>query len=553
MHEVEKTVKTIEKICLIGIVALSLVAGIGLCILLFPSGEAGDAGQERTPQPGSAASGQDAPGAAQLARWTDTLPDGVRYGSRLPVTAFKDGDGAVRDLDDYRGSALLLLFWGSWCPICDEAFSHSAEYASALEAYPQVRLLLIDKLDPDRGETVARAQEHLLELGVPFESLYDEGLPAYKAYGVKQVPTLLMLDAQGRLRAMTTRLPDSGDALRALLDDALSGSAAGTERFVREKLTGADGGVYTSYVASGDHPTGRDVLSESQGMRMQIALLTDDRALFDQSYRFARERLMREGVFCWYAAEDGKQASANALLDDLRIYDALRQAEARWGGYAEEAAALAQAIWDHNVIRGRLAGFYDFSQKRAGDTLPLFYIDLRVLRELAREIPGYAAVAEEAGQVLRGGRISDAFPLYYSAYDYRTKRYSEESLNTAEALMTLYHAVRAGIAGQDAIDWLCERVQSGTLAARYGVDGEPVTGFAYDSTAAYALAALIGAEAGDAQLYTAARNRMEKYHVTRQTALFGSFSDRADGSDIIAFDQLLPLLVYTGTKSVVFD
>ena len=551
----EKTVKTIERICLIGIVVLALVAGVGLCILLLPSDGPEDAGEEQTPQTGGAqsVSGQEEPGAAQLARWTDTLPDGVRYASRLPVTAFKDKDGMARSLDDYRGSALLLLFWGSWCPTCDEALSRGAQYASALEAYPQVRVLLIDKLDPDKGETVARAQEHLREMNVPFESLYDEGLLAYEAYGIKQVPTLLMLDAQGRLRAMTTRLPDSGDALRALLDDALSGGAAGTERFVREKLTGEDGGVYTSYTAGSEHPTGRDVLSESQGMMMQIALMTDDRELFDSSYRFAQERLMREGIFCWYVTEDGKQASANALLDDLRIYDALRTAEARWGGYAEEAAALAQAIWDRNVTRGRLAGFYDFSQKRAGDTLPLFYIDLLALRRLPQDVPGYAAVADEAERVLRGGRISDAFPLYYSSYDYQKKRYSEESMNTAEALMTLYHAVKAGIAGQDAIDWLSARVQSGTLAARYGVDGEPVKGFVYDSTAAYALAALIGAAAGDAELYTAARNRMEKYHVTQQTALFGSFSDRADGSDIIAFDQLLPLLVYAGAKNVVFD
>lgn len=552
----EKTVRRIERVCIAGIAILAAVVGVALCTLLLPSASPDDAQQPQSDAQQLSAGGnaQDASGSARLARRTDYLPDGVFYASRLPVTAFKAADGSVRSLESYRGKTLVLMFWGSWCPTCDRVLEHSGEFARVLEEYPQVEFLLIDKLDEGKDETVQRAQEHLDMLGVPFDSLYDEGLRAYEAYGLKQIPTLLVLDEDGYLRAMTAQAPNSGEELRALLDDALSGGAAATSRFVREYLTGEDGGVYTTYISGrGDSPTGSDVLSESQGLLMRIALNTDDKALFERSYRCAQERLAREGVFCWYATQAGAQANANALLDDLRIYAALRDADARWGGYREQAATLAQAIWDHNAVKGRLAGFYDFAQKRAGSTLALCYIDLQALRLLADDVPAFAGLAEEAERVLREGIISGAFPLYYASYDYDAKRYSSESLNTAEALMALYHAVQAGIAHPQAIDWLAERVMTGTLAARYDVNGEPVRGFDYDSTAAYAIAALIGAQAGDARLYTAARNRMEKYHVTEQTALRGSFSDRADGSDIVAFDQLLPLLVYTGTRDVVFD
>ena len=556
----EKRVKRIERICITGIAVLATVAGVGVCMLLFPAASPDDARQtqdaeQRFPAGQSAQPAQDDAGesGAQLARRTDYLPDGVLYGGRLPVTQFIAADGSVRSLDDYRGKTLMLMFWGSWCPYCDRALEHSDEFARVLEEYPQVQLLLIDKLDEGKGETVEKAQEHLARLGVPFESLYDEGLRAVEAYGLKQIPTVLVLDEDGYLRAMTTQAPNSGEELRTLLDDALSGGGESTLRFVCEKLTGEDGGIYTTLVPGGDSPTGKDVLSESQGIMMRVALQMDDQELFEKSYRCARERLAREGVFCWYARQEGEQAGANALIDDLRIYAALRDAGARWGSYREEAAALAQAIWDHNVVKGHPVGYYDFSQGRAGNALPLCYIDLRALRLLADDVPAFAAVADEAERVLSEGMISDAFPLYYASYDFDTKRYGTQSLNTAEALMALYHAVCAGVAPRRAIDWLAERVAAGTLAARYDVNGEPVRGFDYDSTAAYAIAALIGAEAQDARLYTAARNRMEKYHVTEAGALKGSFCDRADGSDIIAFDQLLPLLVYTGTKDVVLE
>ena len=41
--------------------------------------------------------------------------------------------------------------------------------------------------------------------------------------------------------------------------------------------------------------------------------------------------------------------------------------------------------------------------------------------------------------------------------------------------------------------------------------------------------------------------------MTERTARRGAFSDRADGSDIIAFDQLMPLLVYAGAREIIFE
>ena len=527
----EKRIRIIERLCVVGIILLSAVILFGLWLL--------NAAERPAPEP------KPAPEAA-LTEGVGYLPDGVYYGKRLPVTTFRAGDGSPRDLNDYAGRKLMLLFWGSWCPYCDGALRAWQAYEAALSEHPDYDLVLVNKLDPDKGETVEKALAYLAERGIPFECLYDQGLTAYKAYGLKRIPTLLILDEQGYVRCMTADVPATLPELQDMLAYVESGGAAATERFLLENMLGEDGGLFTTYMDKrGAPPTGRDVLSESQGLLMEYAALTRNRALFERCWQYARERLGREGLFAWYATGDGKQADANALIDDLRIYRALTSADALWGGLEAERAGLAGAILTRNAPGGRLAGFYDFPQKRAGSVLPLFSLDLEALEALG--------LRRQAEAILRGGYISDAFPLYYSSYDHATGTYSAESLNTSEALTALWHAARAGVAEQVSLDWLEQRVVSGTLAARYDTDGQVVKGFDYHSTAAYAIAALIGAQTGNARLYTFARHRMEAYAVTEPSALRGSFSGRADGGDIIAFDQLMPLLVYASTREITFD
>lgn len=533
----EKKRKRIETVCAAGIVMLSVF--IVLCVLSLGAGaHEDDAGQPAPAQTQEAA--------ASLAEGIGWLPDAVCYGRKLPVTTFRAADGSKRSLDDYAGKKLMLLFWGSWCSSCDRVLRQWQAYAAALLEHPDYALVLINKLDAGKGETVEKAQAYLTGNAIPFESLYDESLRAYKACGVKRIPTLLVLDERGYLRYMTTDVPASGPELRALFAYAESGGAADTERFLTEHMIGEDGGVYTAYLGKrGAAPAGHDVLSESQGLLMEYAALTRNRTLFEQSWRYAREKLYRDGLFAWYATEAGEQANANALIDDLRIYRALKAADALWGGYEAEYAALADAILTRNVSRGQPVGFYDFRQKRAGSVIPLFFLDMEALRDMG--------LLQRAEDILRGGYISDAFPLYRSAYDHSSRTYAEDSLNTSEALMTLYHAAQAGLAGQASLDWLERQVVSGALAARYDLSGQPVKGFDYHSTAAYAIAALIGAQSGNARLYTYARHRMETYRVAEPSALQGSFSSRGDGSDIIAFDQLMPLLVYAATRDITFD
>ena len=114
----------------------------------------------------------------------------------------------------------------------------------------------------------------------------------------------------------------------------------------------------------------------------------------------------------------------------------------------------------------------------------------------------------------------------------------------------MYHLSERGFAREETLQWLKDALQGGTLAARYRVDGTAEAGYQYDSTAVFAIAALIGQAAGDGALYHMARNAMERSYVSDAGSRFcGAFL--RDG-DLQAFDQLLPLTVYATGGSVTF-
>lgn len=485
------------------------------------------------------------------------LPGNLAFGEKLPYSLFWDDQGQQVDiLEEYAGSRLVLMYWGSWCPYCEKQLTALGEFRRVIEASPNTRLVLVNKTDSAKEETLEKAEGYLEEKGwQEYDHVYDLDLAAYQAYGMKRIPTTIVVDEEGYVRAVASRVLEDGEALTEMLEQAQTGGAAPLLSFLKNNMRNSDGGLFTAYRESqGTSPKGHDVLSESMGLLMECAVLLDDQGLFDESFAYVSQKMNRGGVYAWYVDSKGNQANSNALLDDLRIARALYQANKKWGGYEAALGELAGQLLAKNTYRGQLSSFYDFKLRRSGSSICLAYGDFEALEGLAELEGEYAGLAESLKQIVAGGFIGDAFPLYYSSYDYKEQRYSRESLNTAEALLTLYHLCGTELLRQESLQWLKNAIATDTLAARYEVDGTPVAGYQYDSTAVFAIAALIGQKTGDAELYRAAREAMERARVTDpESAFYGTFSHSDNGSDLQSFDQLLPLLVYCRSSQAKFQ
>ena len=471
----------------------------------------------------------------------DFLPQNLIIGEKPPVQDFTDEEGKKVSLSQYETEPLWIVFWASWCPDCRNQLGQAAEMQKLADKYG-VKILLIDRLNPEK-ESVKAAQEELKNLGISFDCIYDQNEYAYKKWGIQEIPTGVVLNKNGCVAGYTSNTISMGQA-EAMLQNALYGYDRATFDFIEKKMCGKYGEIYINNKNETASPSGNDSLSESMGLMMQYAAATQNKSLFERLWNTTQNRFEVQGLAAWYVDEDGTKADSNALLDDIRIWSALKSADKLWGGYGKSADQIRNAIYTRCTDKKHnLVSFCNFSVDSRASDISMCYLCPEELNQMANEESEYKTVTQEAQKILTNAKISDHFPLYYSSYNYITQKYSHEDLNTAEALYTIYNLAASGLVEQDTLNWISDKVESGSLGARYHVDGTVVKGYEYHSTALYGLAALIARQAGDTETFNKAIQRMERYRISDTSSEYnGAFTADADGYE--SFDQLIPLLVY---------
>jgi thiol-disulfide isomerase/thioredoxin len=163
-----------------------------------------------------------APAAAQL-----PLPELSHELTRLstPIQApdfeLEDMDGEKYSLESYRGKVVILNFWATWCPPCRREIPSMEALHQAFrdEAFA---ILAINEWETE-DHVFAFMGQLPVEPGFPI--LLDLDSEVATSFGVKGLPTTLLLDPQGRIvyRAVGGRdfdHPEVKKTIRALLPDA---------------------------------------------------------------------------------------------------------------------------------------------------------------------------------------------------------------------------------------------------------------------------------------------------------------------------------------------
>lgn len=127
------------------------------------------------------------PGAAQ--------DEGIGVGKAAPVVSVPDLDGRVVNLGQYIGKRPVLLeFWATWCPICEELLPRMR---AAHQKYGnRVAFIGINVAVNQSRDRVRRySQQHQL----PFQVLYDEEGESVRAYDAPQTSYIVIIDTSGRV------------------------------------------------------------------------------------------------------------------------------------------------------------------------------------------------------------------------------------------------------------------------------------------------------------------------------------------------------------------
>jgi cytochrome c biogenesis protein CcmG/thiol:disulfide interchange protein DsbE len=99
-------------------------------------------------------------------------------------------------LDELRGTPVVLNFWASWCIPCKEE-------APFLAAAAQAHRRDVALLGLDIQDFTSDARRFLRKLDVPYPSVRETGDKTHTAYGLTGVPETYYIDGRGRIVAHT--------------------------------------------------------------------------------------------------------------------------------------------------------------------------------------------------------------------------------------------------------------------------------------------------------------------------------------------------------------
>jgi cytochrome c biogenesis protein CcmG/thiol:disulfide interchange protein DsbE len=115
----------------------------------------------------------------------------------LPVVA--NGSRAL-SLAETRGTPVVVEVFASWCKYCEQATTTLAEASQARRARP-VRFIGVS-LDEHRAQAVELAAQWR----VPYEVVHDDGTLT-RGWRISALPTVIVLDAEGRVAHVGTEAP----------------------------------------------------------------------------------------------------------------------------------------------------------------------------------------------------------------------------------------------------------------------------------------------------------------------------------------------------------
>ncbi|MDF2937851.1 MAG: hypothetical protein K0Q90_3224 [Paenibacillaceae bacterium] len=317
--------------------------------------------------------------------------------------------------------------------------------------------------------------------------------------------------------------------------------------FIMGKMSGADG-VWTNYIDTAqnkEQATGHEILSESASLLLRYQALAGNREEFAAGWDQAKRVFDRERLFSYrYSPKLAKQYPLNAAVDDLRMIRSLIEAGEAFGEKEYTAAADKYALRfaKYNIRDGKVRDFYDETYNAVTPFITLCYIDLKMLGMLPLPVKEHMAVMDNMQKIVANGYISDLFPFYMTRYNYNSKAYESDSVQTVESLLTILSLAEVDKVSEASLRFIKQEVLQGALYGAYSLAGKPLNDI--QSTAIYAIAAMIGSKTGDQELYDAALHRMHAYRVEDPaSSLFGSYGDAATGQ-AYSFDNLMALLAY---------
>ena len=122
----------------------------------------------------------------------------------LPVAANGKSPGTAEQMSlaDLKGHPVILDFWASWCGPC----ALEAPVLDRLARRYESKGLVVIGVNASDPANVIKA--YAMQKGLSYPMLLDAGSDVFDSYGVKSMPSLVILDKEGKVMAYLVGVTD---------------------------------------------------------------------------------------------------------------------------------------------------------------------------------------------------------------------------------------------------------------------------------------------------------------------------------------------------------
>ncbi len=122
----------------------------------------------------------------------------VEVGKPIPEVTIPSLGGQKVSLSSFRGKIVLLAFWASWCPRCEEELTF---LQGVYKTSPDIVVVAINQESQNVSKAhLDRIRRTLADWKIDFPVLIDSNLDAWNAFCIKALPTSIILDRNGVVR-----------------------------------------------------------------------------------------------------------------------------------------------------------------------------------------------------------------------------------------------------------------------------------------------------------------------------------------------------------------
>ncbi len=134
----------------------------------------------------------------EYAEGKNPYSSGRMIGQPAPELTLKDMSGNEVSIASFKGKAVLLNFWATWCPYCRK---ERAELNTLHEEYKD-RGLVIVSISIDRS--LKKLKRYMKDMPAEFIVLSDTEGSSAGSYEIVGLPTSYMIDSKGIVRQQYT-------------------------------------------------------------------------------------------------------------------------------------------------------------------------------------------------------------------------------------------------------------------------------------------------------------------------------------------------------------